>query len=129
MLTELFGLQIETVEAMVVALGTSFVGTGTVAYIVKIALTKLTKQMANKVILAEQENKITSEQAKTSINAINIAQKGFSEQIVLMQKTIDKLIHNQGQTNTNIQALLEEYQERDKKIKELIVKEFGDEIE
>lgn len=129
MLTELFGSQLETIEAIVVALGTSFVGTGTVALIVKVALGKVTKNMTQKVLLAEQENKITSEQARKSVEAINLAQDGFSNQIIVMQQTIDKLIQNQSSTNKNVQQLLEEYKARDEQIKELIVQEFGDDLE
>jgi ABC-type glycerol-3-phosphate transport system substrate-binding protein len=129
MLTELFGSQLETIEAIVVALGTSFVGTGTVALIVKVALGKVTKNMTQKVLLAEQENKITSEQARKSVEAINLAQDGFSNQIIVMQQTIDKLIQNQSSTNKNVQQLLEEYKARDEQIKELIVQEFGEDLE
>ena len=51
-MTDIFGMQLETIEAIIVALGTSFVGTGTVALIVKVALNKVTKSMTEKVLFA-----------------------------------------------------------------------------
>ena len=128
-MSELFGLQLETVEAIIVALGTSFVGTGTVAMIVKVALGRVTKQMADKVLLAESENKVSAEAAQKSLANIKILEDGLKLQIDQMQSTIDTLINNQTQTNRNVQSLLDEYKVRDEQIKELIVQEFGDDIE
>ena len=128
-MSELFGLQLETVEAIIVALGTSFVGTGTVAMIVKVALGRVTKQMADKVLLAESENKVSAEAAQKSLANIKILEDGLKLQIDQMQSTIDSLINNQTQTNRNVQSLLDEYKVRDEQIKELIVQEFGDDIE
>lgn len=128
-MSELFGLQLETVEAIIVALGTSFVGTGTVAMIVKVALGRVTKQMADKVLLAESENKVSAEAAQKSLTNIKLLEDGLKLQIDQMQNTIDALINNQTQTNRNVQSLLDEYKARDEQIKELIVQEFGDDIE
>jgi uncharacterized membrane protein YhiD involved in acid resistance len=123
---EQLGLQAETIEAIIVALGTSFVGTGTVALIVKVALTKVTNTMREKVKQAELENKISTEQATARIGNIEVLEKGLYEQVNVMQKTIDELIQSQNTTNKNVQALLDEYKARDEQIKDLIVQEFGD---
>lgn len=125
-MTELFGLQIETLEAMIVALGTSFVGTGTVAMIVKLALSRVTKKMTEKVTIAEQENKINSEQAKRQIQNLELLQGGLFAQIDTLQHTVDKLIESQSSTNQNVQALLDEYKARDEQIKQMIIQEFSD---
>lgn len=128
-MTEIFGMQLETIEAIIVALGTSFVGTGTVALIVKVALNKVTKSMTEKVLLAEQQNKISTKSAQQSLDNIRILEDGLRTQIDMMQKTIDRLVDNQTQTNRSMQELIDEYRARDAEIKELIVKEFGDDIE
>jgi uncharacterized membrane protein YhiD involved in acid resistance len=128
-MTELFGLQIEQIEAIIVALGTSFVGTGTVAMIVKVALGRVTKNMTNKVLLAEQENKISSERALQTIQALNISEQILKAQIDTLSSEIDKLVQNQNTTNQSVQALLDEYKQRDEQIKELIVQEFGEDLE
>lgn len=128
-MNEIFGIQLETIEAIIVALGTSFVGTGTVAMIVKIALGRVTKQMTNKVLLAEKANEISAEKANRAISSINSLEQILKAQIDTLQSEVNKLITNQNQTNKSVQALLEEYKARDEQIKELIVQEFGDEIE
>lgn len=128
-MTELLGLQLETIEAIIVALTTSFVGTSTVALIVRVALSKLTKKMQEKVLQAEKENKISSEQAKKSIEQLQIFEEGLGNQINVMQETIDKLIQNQNISNETIKILLDEFKERDEQIKQLIVDEFGDDNE
>lgn len=128
-MTDIFGMQLETIEAIIVALGTSFVGTGTVALIVKVALNKVTKSMTEKVLLAEQQNKISTKSAQQSLDNIRILEDGLRTQIDMMQKTIDRLVDNQSQTNRSMQDLIDEYRARDAEIKELIVKEFGDDIE
>ena len=128
-MTDIFGMQLETIEAIIVALGTSFVGTGTVALIVKVALNKVTKSMTEKVLLAEQQNKISTKSAQQSLDNIKILEDGLRTQIDMMQKTIDRLVDNQTQTNRSMQDLIDEYRARDADIKELIVKEFGDDIE
>ena len=128
-MTDIFGMQLETIEAIIVALGTSFVGTGTVALIVKVALNKVTKSMTEKVLLAEQQNKISTKSAQQSLDNIKILEDGLRTQIDMMQKTIDRLVDNQTQTNRSRQDLIDEYRARDADIKELIVKEFGDDIE
>jgi uncharacterized membrane protein YhiD involved in acid resistance len=128
-MTELFGLQIEQIEAIIVALGTSFVGTGTVAMIVKVALGRVTKNMTNKVLLAEQENKISSERALQTIQALNASEQILKAQIDTLSSEIDKLVQNQNTTNQSVQALLDEYKQRDEQIKELIVQEFGEDLE
>lgn len=128
-MTELFGLQIEQIEAIIVALGTSFVGTGTVAMIVKVALGRVTKNMTNKVLLAEQENKISSERALQTIQALNASEQILKAQIDTLSSEIDKLVQNQNTTNQSVQALLDEYKQRDQQIKELIVQEFGEDLE
>lgn len=128
-MTELLGLQIEQIEAIIVALGTSFVGTGTVALIVKVALGRVTKRMTEKVLLAEQENKISAERAATTIKALGASEQILKAQIDTLNSEIEKLIQNQTQTNKNVQALLDEYKARDEQIKELIVQEFGEDLE
>lgn len=128
-MTEIFGMQLETLEAIIVALGTSFVGTGTVAMIVKVALGRVTKQMTEKVLLAEKTNEISTERAAKTIGSINALEQVLKAQIDTFQVEIDKLITNQNQTNKNVQSLIDEYKARDEQIKELIVQEFGDDIE
>lgn len=128
-MTDIFGLQIETIEAIIVALGTSFVGTGTVAMIVKVALGRVTKKMTDKVLLAEQENKISSERALQTIQALNASEQILKAQIDTLSSEIDKLVQNQNTTNRSVEALLEEYRQRDVQIKELIVQEFGEDLE
>jgi len=128
-MTELLGLQAETLEAIIVALGTSFVGTGTVALIVKAALGRVTRTMKAKVLAAEQENKISSQQAKQSIEALTATETILKAQIETLHQEIDKLIQSQNETNKNVQSLIDEYRARDEKIKELIVQEFGDDLE
>jgi len=128
-MTELLGLQAETLEAIIVALGTSFVGTGTVALIVKAALGRVTRTMKAKVLAAEQENKISSKQAKQSIEALTATETILKAQIETLHQEIDKLIQSQNETNKNVQSLIDEYRARDEKIKELIVQEFGDDLE
>jgi Holliday junction resolvasome RuvABC ATP-dependent DNA helicase subunit len=128
-MTDLIGMQIETIEAIVVALATSFVGTSTVAMIVRVALSRLTKKMQEKVLQAERENKISSEHAKKSLDTLLIFEEGIANQINVMQETINKLIQNQNISNETIKILLDEFKERDEKIKELILIEFGDDDE
>jgi len=128
-MTELLGLQAETLEAIIVALGTSFVGTGTVALIVKAALGRVTRTMKEKVLAAEQQNKISSKQAKQSIEALTATETILKAQIETLHQEIDKLIQSQNETNKNVQSLIEEYRARDEQIKELIVQEFGDDVE
>lgn len=128
-MSEIFGMQLETIEAIIVALGTSFVGTGTVALIVKVALGRVTKTMTEKVLLAEKENKITTKQAQDSLSNIKILEEGLKGQVDELQNTIEKLILNQIETNKSVQSLLDEYKARDEQIKDLIVKEFGEDIE
>jgi peptidoglycan hydrolase CwlO-like protein len=128
-MSELFGLQLETVEAIIVALGTSFVGTGTVALIVKSALGRVTRTMKAKVVEAEERNRISSKQAEQTMKALTASETILKAQVDSLREEIDKLIRSQNQTNRNVQSLLDEYKARDEQIKDLIVKEFGDDIE
>ena len=128
-MSELFGLQLETVEAIIVALGTSFVGTGTVALIVKSALGKVTRTMKAKVLEAEERNKISSQQAEQTMKALTASETILKAQVDTLREEIDKLIRSQNQTNRNVQSLLDEYKARDEQIKDLIVQEFGDDLE
>ena len=128
-MSELFGLQLETVEAIIVALGTSFVGTGTVALIVKSALGRVTRTMKAKVLEAEERNRISSAQAEQTMKALTASETILKAQVDSLREEIDKLIRSQNQTNRNVQSLLDEYKARDEQIKDLIVKEFGDDIE
>lgn len=128
-MSDLFGLQLETVEAIIVALGTSFVGTGTVALIVKIALGRVTRTMTQKVLLAEERNELTSQQAEQTIKALTASETILKAQVDSLKEEIDKLIRSQNQTNRNVQSLLDEYKARDEQIKNLIVQEFGDDLE
>ena len=128
-MSELFGLQLETVEAIIVALGTSFVGTGTVALIVKSALGRVTRTMKAKVLEAEERNRISSQQAEQTMKALTASETILKAQVDSLREEIDKLIRSQNQTNRNVQSLLDEYKARDEQIKDLIVQEFGDDIE
>jgi len=128
-MSELFGLQLETVEAIIVALGTSFVGTGTVALIVKSALGRVTRTMKAKVLEAEERNKISSAQAEQTMKALTASETILKAQVDSLREEIDKLIRSQNQTNRNVQSLLDEYKARDEQIKDLIVQEFGDDLE
>lgn len=128
-MSELFGLQLETVEAIIVALGTSFVGTGTVALIVKSALGRVTRTMKEKVLQAEERNKISSAQAEQTMKALTASETILKAQVDSLREEIDKLIRSQNQTNRNVQSLLDEYKARDEQIKDLIVQEFGDDLE
>ena len=128
-MSEQFGLQHETVEAIIVALGTSFVGTGTVALIVKSALGRVTRTMKAKVVEAEERNRISSKQAEQTMKALTASETILKAQVDSLREEIDKLIRSQNQTNRNVQSLLDEYKARDEQIKELIVQEFGDDIE
>jgi len=128
-MSDLFGLQLETVEAIIVALGTSFVGTGTVALIVKSALGRVTRTMKAKVLEAEERNKISSKQAEQTMKALTASETILKAQVDSLREEIDKLIRSQNQTNRNVQSLLDEYKARDEQIKDLIVQEFGDDIE
>ena len=80
-MSDLFGLQLETVEAIIVALGTSFVGTGTVALIVKSALGRVTRTMKAKVLEAEERNKISSEQAEQTMKALTASETILKAQV------------------------------------------------
>jgi acetyl-CoA carboxylase carboxyltransferase component len=128
-MTDLIGMQLETIEAIIIALATSFVGTGTVAMIVRVALSKLTKKMQDKVLEAEKENKISSEHAKQSLEKLVILEKGLVNQIKVIQDTINDLIQSQNISNETIKVLLDEFKERDENIKQLISDEFGDQDE
>jgi len=128
-MSDLFGLQLETVEAIIVALGTSFVGTGTVALIVKSALGRVTRTMKAKVLEAEERNKISSAQAEQTMKALTASETILKAQVDSLREEIDKLIRSQNQTNRNVQSLLDEYKARDEQIKDLIVQEFGDDLE
>ena len=128
-MSDLFGLQLETIEAIIVALGTSFVGTGTVALIVKSALGRVTRTMKAKVLEAEERNKISSQQAEQTMKALTASETILKAQVDSLKEEIDKLIRSQNQTNRNVQSLLDEYKSRDEQIKDLIVQEFGDDLE
>lgn len=128
-MSELFGLQLETVEAIIVALGTSFVGTGTIALIIKVALGRVTRKMTEKVLLAEQRNELSSQQAEQTLKALSASETILKAQVDSLHEEIKKLIENQTQTNKNVQSLLDEYKARDEQIKDLIVQEFGDDLE
>jgi hypothetical protein len=115
-------------ENIIVALFVSFTGTGTVAFIVRGALSKLTKQMSKKVTDAEAQNKISIEQSQKSIQQILDFENILKTQVSDLDKTVKDLIQNQNITNENIKMIIEEYKQRDEQIKDLITKEFSDEI-
>lgn len=108
-------------ENIIVALFVSFTGTGTVALVVKTALSKVTKQMTKKVQDAETLN-------KKSIQQIIDLESTLKNQVGDLDKTVKDLIQNQTNTNENLKMMLEEYKQRDEQIKDLITKEFSDEI-
>lgn len=128
-MSELLGLQVEQIEAIIVALGTSFVGTGTIALIIKVALGRVTRKMTEKVLLAEQRNELSSQQAEQTLKALSASETILKAQVDSLHEEIKKLIENQTQTNKNVQSLLDEYKARDEQIKDLIVQEFGDDLE
>lgn len=128
-MSELLGLQVEQIEAIIVALGTSFVGTGTIALIIKVALGRVTRKMTEKVLLAEQRNELSSQQAEQTLKALSASETILKAQVDSLREEIDKLIRSQNQTNRNVQSLLDEYKARDEQIKDLIVQEFGDDLE
>jgi hypothetical protein len=120
--------QLDQLESIIVALFASFAGTGTVALIIKIALSKLTKQMTKKVQDAEAQNKISTKQAQDAISSILSFENILKAQVDALDNTVKNLIQNQNITNQNIKLMLDEYKLRDEQIKDLIVQEFGDDI-
>jgi chromosome segregation ATPase len=125
-MTDLFGLQLETIEAIIVSLSTAFVGTGTVAMIAKVALGRFTKTLADKVKQAESANEISSKNAETTIKVLQASNDVLKGQIDALQTSILKLVESNTYTAEKFQSLMDEYQSRDEKIKQLIVQEFGD---
>jgi hypothetical protein len=120
--------QLAQLESIIVALFASFAGTGTVALIIRLALSKLTKQMTKKVTDAEAQNKISTEQAQKAIKSILDFELLLKGQVDALDNTVKNLIQNQNITNENIKMMLDEFKQRDEQIKDLIIKEFGDEI-
>ena len=120
--------QLDTIEGIIVALMVSFTGTGTIALIGRLAVSKLTKKMTQKVMEAENQNKISTKQAEEAMQSIINFEQVLKGQVDALDKTVQELIANQSITNENIKLLLDEYKARDEQIKDLIVKEFGDEI-
>jgi hypothetical protein len=120
--------QLAQLESIIVALFASFAGTGTVALIIRLALSKLTKQMTKKVTDAEAQNKISTEQAQQAIKSILDFELLLKGQVDALDNTVKNLIQNQNITNENIKMMLDEFKQRDEQIKDLIIKEFGDEI-
>lgn len=127
-LPEIVQEQLDQLESIIVALFASFVGTGTVAMIIRIALSRLTKQMTKKVTDAEAQNKLSSKQAQDAIATIVAFETVLKGQVVALESTIIDLIRNQEITNENIKLMLDEYTARDAQVKDLIIKEFGDEL-
>jgi hypothetical protein len=125
----MLGIQLETIEAIVVALLTSFVGTGTVALIVKMALSGVTKSIIKKIEIAESENAISSELSKSTIINIKQVEEQLFKQILVIQKTVHALVESQQLNSESIKTLIDDFKERDEKIKELLIKEMGDTIE
>jgi hypothetical protein len=125
----MLGIQLETIEAIVVALLTSFVGTGTVALIVKMALSGVTKSIIKKIEIAESENAISSELSKSTIINIKQVEEQLFKQILVIQKTVHGLVESQQLNSESIKTLIDDFKERDEKIKELLIKEMGDTIE
>jgi hypothetical protein len=120
--------QLETLEGIIIALMVSFTGTGTIALIGRVAISKLTKSMSQKVLEAEKQNKISTKQAQDAIKSILDFEEILKGQVNALDQTIKGLIENQNITNENIKMMLDEFKARDEQIKDLIIKEFGDEI-
>ena len=120
--------QLDTIEGIIVALMVSFTGTGTIALIGRVAIGKLTKKMSQKVLEAENQNKISTQQAQQAMQSIVTFEQVLKGQVDALDETIKGLIENQNITNEQIKLLLDEYKARDQQIKDLIIKEFGDEI-
>lgn len=120
--------QIAQLENIIVALFVSFTGTGTVALIIKTALSKLTKQMTKKVTDAEAQNKISIEQSQKAIQQMLDFETILQNKVGDLDKTVKDLIQNQNITNQTMNSVIKEYEQRDTQIKDLIAKEFNDEI-
>lgn len=120
--------QLDTIEGIIVALMVSFTGTGTIALIGRIAVSRLTKKMTQKVLEAENQNKISTQQAQEAMQSIITFEQVLKGQVDALEETVQSLIANQNITNENIKLLLDEYKARDEQIKDLIVKEFGEDI-
>lgn len=63
------------------------------------------------------------------MKALTASETILKAQVDSLREEIDKLIRSQNQTNRNVQSLLDEYKARDEQIKDLIVQEFGDDLE
>lgn len=120
--------QIAQLENIIVALFVSFTGTGTVALIIRTALSKLTKQMTKKVTDAEAQNKISIEQSQKAIQQMLDFETILQNKVGDLDKTVKDLIQNQNITNETMNNVIKEYEQRDTQIKDLIAKEFNDEI-
>lgn len=127
-LENIIDAQIEQIESIIVALFASFAGTGTIALIIRVAISKLTKQMTKKVTDAEAQNKISTAQAQQAIKSILDFELLLKGQVDALDNTVKALIQNQNITNENIKMMLDEFKQRDEQIKNLITQEFGDEI-
>jgi hypothetical protein len=128
-LADVWAGQLEAIEGIIIALMVSFTGTGTIALIGRVAISKLTKKMTDKVNAAEVQNKLSTEQAAQAMQSILAFEQILQAQVSTLDKTVQELIQNQNVTNESIIKLLDEYKARDQQIKDLIVKEFGDDLE
>jgi len=127
-LEETVTAQLDTIEGIIVALMVSFTGTGTIALIGRVAVSRLTKKMTQKVLEAENQNKISTQQAQEAMQSIISFEQVLKGQVDALDKTVQELIANQSMTNDQIKLLLDEYKARDEQIKNLIIKEFGDDL-
>jgi hypothetical protein len=95
--------------------------------------------MTKKVTDAEAQNKISIEQSQKSIQQIldfeNILKGKVADlenilktKVGDLDNTVKDLIQNQNITNQTMKSVVEEYKQRDTQIKDLIIKEFSDEI-
>lgn len=119
--------QVDTIEGIIIALMVSFTGTGTIALIGRVAISGLTKKMSQKVLEAENQNKISTKQAQDAIKSILDFEQILQGQVNALDQTIKGLIENQNITNENIKMMLDEFKQRDEQIKDLIIQEFGEE--
>jgi predicted transcriptional regulator len=127
MLEQITSIQIETIEQIIVALVTSFVGTGTIALIVKTTLNNLIKKTIEKITLAEDQNKISTKSAQTQIQGLYDLQTILTSQIDSLNEEIVKMLERNKMTDEQIKNLIDLFNEKNETLKRLIESEFGNE--
>lgn len=118
-LTEL-ELQLENIKAIVITIISSMVGTGIITLIVKIAIDKLVNNLKKKTLELEQRNIISANTAQKSLELVDAFKTEAYEQINKLTQVVDKLIESQTNVDKNLQTLIEEYEIRDEKLRNLL---------